>query len=74
MGNLITKPNFPYEQLENCENTKCLKYDYKCKIRGYCIPLSLVCDGITHCHFGDDEENCGNSYLMYFSFEKYSIK
>ncbi|CAD5114092.1 DgyrCDS3240 [Dimorphilus gyrociliatus] len=58
-GFLRTKTQFPFQQLENCVNQKCDLYSYKCKFKGYCIPLSLICDGIVHCIHGDDEENCG---------------
>ena len=40
----------------HCHFVECRK-QYKC-LRSYCIPTRKICDGITDCPVGDDEEMC----------------
>lgn len=47
-----------YEKLLSCETTICDKNEYKCFLYGYCITVNLICDGVNHCPYGDDEMNC----------------
>lgn len=58
-GNLLTKPHYPFHDLENCQNFNCPPHYYKCRSFGYCIPIENYCDGLNHCYLGDDEINCG---------------
>ena len=54
-----------YGVTEHCSNTEHLRYcvdfscpnHYKC-LESYCIPLHLVCDGVSDCPIGQDEEQC----------------
>ncbi|XP_060582259.1 uncharacterized protein LOC132738688 [Ruditapes philippinarum] len=50
-----------------CGKNKCIPWRQKCPCNelsefqctlGNCIPLELKCDGLRHCLYGDDEENC----------------
>ena len=36
--------------------------DVKCNDTGKCYRSRYICDGISHCRYGNDEENCGNEY------------
>ncbi|CAD5114595.1 DgyrCDS3682 [Dimorphilus gyrociliatus] len=65
MGELITKPHYPFEELRECLHIKCKQHEYQCRDKNYCISLENVCDGISHCYFSDDEIACGinNSHL-----------
>lgn len=42
--------------LSHCENMLCPGM-FKCRYR-YCIPFYMVCNGVVHCPYGDDEAGC----------------
>lgn len=48
-----------------CENKKCLKGQYMCYSNSYCIDIELLCDGVSHCLYGDDEINCGENFFFF---------
>lgn len=58
-----------------CMNKSCPAGKYQCKYYHYCIPPEFICDGIKHCLFGDDEENCQNSLniFIYYKLKKNKI-
>ncbi|CAD5114055.1 DgyrCDS3206 [Dimorphilus gyrociliatus] len=62
---ILSQIQGPYYHLNDCENHICLNGTYGCQDSGYCIPVSLICDGITHCTKGDDEIDCGYYFLLY---------
>ena len=39
--------------------------DVKCNDTGRCLRSNYICDGYSHCRYGNDEENCGNEYYIY---------
>lgn len=47
-----------------CSESYCPVGQYLCHQDKHCIAIDLVCDGIHHCYFGDDEYNCGEEYLI----------
>lgn len=59
LGNLITKPHYPFEELSNCMNHTCNPGEYKCREYFYCVRLENICDGISQCLKSDDEIYCG---------------
>lgn len=67
-GKLKTRPGFPFFELANCSLTSCLKGQYLCKERNYCIDINNFCDGVAHCHYGDDEENCSTEIFFFFFY------
>lgn len=42
-----------------CRREQCEKGQYLCRLNSYCIDIELICDGISHCFHGDDENDCG---------------
>lgn len=58
---LMTKTHFPYFELYKCNKTECLPGYFLCSYLKFCIQTSLVCDGINHCLFNEDEINCGKT-------------
>lgn len=42
----------------DCKKFKCKCGDYRCQTLNYCIPIERICDGISDCVDGDDEEAC----------------
>ena len=42
--------------------------DYRCPRSGVCIRSYQVCDGITQCRYGEDEENCSMCHTMWYRF------
>lgn len=45
--------------VQSTDNRKCIEdQEFRCK-NGKCIPNSLVCNGVSDCDTGNDEENCG---------------
>lgn len=66
-GDLITKTHYPFNELEHCLNFNCSQGEYKCKLVGYCVKLDYICDGITHCLHGDDENQCGKKKIISLS-------
>lgn len=50
---------------KECELTTCDQGQYLCYWYNYCISIELICDGIHHCYFGDDEYNCGTFFLLF---------
>lgn len=59
VGDLLTKPQRPFNELFNCSKKICGHGEYRCKINHYCIETHNICDGISHCLSGDDEMGCG---------------
>lgn len=57
---------FPILKLYKCEKKICAAGYYLCKYDGYCIDSTLLCDGIKHCLYGDDEEICHQSKNFFF--------
>lgn len=45
------------------KNLDCEEGQYKCQRNGYCLDSILICDGIRHCTFGDDEQDCSMDKL-----------
>ncbi|CAD5126793.1 DgyrCDS14836 [Dimorphilus gyrociliatus] len=58
-GFLSNGTGFPILLKKLCLDRSCQKEQYKCFYEGYCIGIELVCDGINHCLYGDDELDCG---------------
>ena len=42
----------------NVADWECTVDHYKCH-DSFCIPLKRLCDGVTDCPLGDDENRCG---------------
>lgn len=60
-GHKQTLSFFPYRELSACSKDHvCNIGEYQCREKNYCVDLKNVCDGIIHCHHGDDEEFCSN--------------
>lgn len=57
----LTRNYFPFLELVDCPkyNKTCDVGQFLCPFYKYCIPIQLVCDGINHCFFNEDEVNCG---------------
>lgn len=60
-GFLTSLPNIELPSHLLCLERRCRIGEYKCQIAGYCINIRLICDGIIHCPYGEDEENCGSN-------------
>lgn len=58
MGDIITKPHFPFYDLLDCDYKSCNDGEFLCSINKYCISIRLVCDGLNHCSDGEDEAFC----------------
>ena len=39
--------------------------DVKCNDTGRCYSSGSICDGYSHCRYGNDEENCGNETFKF---------
>ena len=37
----------------------CAGNEFACSVRGPCIPLAFLCDGVGNCPNGNDESLCG---------------
>lgn len=55
--------HFPYLSLFNCSKKICSKGYFLCSKFQFCIDIKLVCDGINHCFFNEDEQNCSKSLI-----------
>lgn len=55
---LKTIVNYPFMQLYDCEKTSCEAGEYLCPGKKFCISIELICDGINHCFYNEDEMNC----------------
>ena len=49
----------PNSLRKDCRNEKCSPGEYLCKRYPYCINSDMICDGVKHCLYGDDEFFCG---------------
>lgn len=47
----------------SCSEKHCARGQYLCYHDRYCISIELICDGISHCYFGDDEYDCSWFFL-----------
>ncbi|OWF42800.1 G-protein coupled receptor GRL101 [Mizuhopecten yessoensis] len=52
--------------LDDCSTFECPVDYVKCG-QGYCIPVRYICDGVSQCAGGEDEENCDRSCAGLFS-------
>lgn len=57
-GYLQDKLNLKYNTIYTCSLSKCECGQYQCRFYSYCVSIEQICDGISHCLFGDDEEGC----------------
>ena len=48
--------------LTSCVSMECVGL-FKCPL-SYCLPLRLVCDGVSDCPWGEDEDVCSNPPLL----------
>ena len=49
----------------------CTQNEFYCEVRGECLPLEVLCDGVFDCHMDDelfetDESNCDGQQLLFF--------
>ncbi|XP_067672287.1 G-protein coupled receptor GRL101-like [Haliotis asinina] len=51
--------SFDGNNIDACSLTVCPEGFYRCP-GSYCIPVYLVCNGVTDCPRGDDEHDCGS--------------
>lgn len=64
-GGTASKINPPWNHLSLCFTlTHCSVDYYSCAVYRNCIPTGKLCDGEFDCILGDDELDCGNSFLM----------
>lgn len=59
MGYLKEFPILINNEASACSKVKCNFGEYSCNYYEICISVELICDGIKHCPFNDDEEHCG---------------
>ena len=54
----------------------CEEDEFQCPIGGPCVPLSFLCDDVTHCSDGFDELNCSseNNLYCYYNRRKSEIQ
>lgn len=58
---LETLINIPFIDLQDCNDDKkksCRKGEFLCPQENFCIPIELVCDGLNHCAYNEDENFC----------------
>lgn len=60
LGFLKYHVGFSYNNFLTCEKEKCHKGQFLCRQMKFCISLALVCDGINHCFYNEDERGCRN--------------
>lgn len=57
-----------------CDEKICSPGYYLCYHISYCIPIDLVCNGISDCYLGDDEFKCGeNVKILITKIKKYFL-
>lgn len=59
---LLLHLNSPFLQLFNCSLVKCPNGFFLCSFYRFCIPITLVCDGINHCLRNEDEIFCSRIF------------
>lgn len=58
MGYLKSYVQYPYKSLHSCNKKKCTNGQFFCSQLKFCISIELVCDGINHCIYNEDELEC----------------
>lgn len=48
----------PFRDLQNCKKKNCDNGEFLCNHLKFCISIDLVCDGINHCFYNEDESFC----------------
>ncbi|XP_071854168.1 uncharacterized protein [Apostichopus japonicus] len=54
----VQAPGFQYELIAVKSEEVCSDGFYRCPVEGICIPASWVCDGVSDCRNGEDEQSC----------------
>ena len=58
------KVSYPFNDLQSCHKKSCSAGEFLCNRLQFCISLELLCDGINHCLYNEDEQFCSLQYTF----------